>query len=216
MQVNPLTVVNVGAGAGSYEPTDRSVVAVEPSRMMINQRPSGSASAVQASAMALPFADKSFDAALAVLTVHHWDDQAVGLSELRRVARERTVIFTWNPDFRGFWLTDYFPEILDIDRTIFPSVSDCERTLGKVTVVDVPIPHNCTDGFLCAYWKQPQAYLDPGVRSGMSTFCKISGIETGLAGLRDDLASGAWLHRYRHLQDLKYLDLGYRLVIADF
>ena len=210
------SVVNVGAGTGSYEPTDRHVVSVEPSRKMIDQRFSNSRTSVLATATALPFSDNAFDAALAVLTVHHWDDQIRGLSELRRVARERTVIFTWNPDSDGFWLTDYFPEILDVDRRIFPPVSDYERALGKVAVEKVPIPRHCKDGFLCAYWRRPHAYLDPERRSSISTFSKIASAEEGFARLSSDLASGVWHERNRELQDLEFLDLGYCLIIAEF
>ncbi len=210
------SVVNVGAGTGSYEPTDRFVVSVEPSLTMINQRAEDSACPVQASALALPFADNSFDAALAVLTVHHWDNPTLGLFELRRVARERAVILTWNPSFSGFWLTDYFPEILDIDQAIFPSIDDYKKALGDVEMVIVPVPHDCTDGFLGAYWRRPRGYLDPDIRSGMSTFSKIADVEAGLADLRSDLSSGVWLKRYRHLQELDYLDLGYCLVVAEY
>ena len=212
---NSTSVVNVGAGTGSYEPTDRFVVSAEPSRTMINQRTPDSGAVVRASATALPFADESFDAALAILTVHHWNDQALGLSELRRVASDRLVIFTWNPDYTGFWLEDYFPEIFDLDRTIFPTVRDFENVLGNVEVVNVPIPHDCTDGFLCAYWRRPHAYLDSAIRSGMSTFSKVSQIGSGLTGLRSDLSSGVWRGRYGGILELDCLDLGYCLVVAE-
>ena len=155
------SVVNVGAGAGSYEPADRRVVAVEPSREMIRQRPAGAAPVVQASATALPFAAGAFDAALAVLTVHHWPDRARGLAELRRVARDRVVILTWEPDAARFWLVeDYFPELVAIDRAIFPTRDELERSLGPVELRPLPIPHDCVDGFLGAYWRRPHAYLD--------------------------------------------------------
>ena len=127
------TVVNVGAGAGSYEPSDRSVIAVEPSMTMIRQRPVGSAPAVQASATHLPFRSATFEAALAILTVHHWPDRARGLGELARVARDRIVILTWDPATSGFWLIDdYSPEIVEIDRPIFPSIEEFSRALGPV------------------------------------------------------------------------------------
>lgn len=127
---NASTVLNVGAGAGSYEPSDRSVIALEPSMTMIRQRPVNAAAAIQASAMALPFQTAAFDAALAILTLHHWPRKDIGLRELRRVSRDRVVILTWDPASPGFWLTDYFPRIWDIDREIFPTLEEIERALG--------------------------------------------------------------------------------------
>ncbi len=207
-------VVNVGAGAGSYEPRDRFVVAVEPSAIMIGNRASGAAPAVRASATQLPFQDASFDAALAVLTMHHWPDWERGLSEMRRVTHGPIVLLTWDPAAPGFWLTDYFPEILDIDRQIFPQLSELRTVLGKLDVRVLPIPHDCTDGFLGAYWRRPEAYLRREVRAAISTFSKLKETETGLASLRADLESGAWLQRYGGSLADSALDLGYRLVVA--
>jgi SAM-dependent methyltransferase len=208
------SVVNVGAGAGSYEPADRAVVAVEPSAAMIRQRPRGSAPVVQASATGLPFRDGAFDAALAVLTVHHWPDRAQGLAELRRVARHRVVILTWDPESTGFWLVeDYFPA-LAMDREIFPSLEELRRLLGAIDAHPLPIPHDCVDGFLGAYWRRPHAYLDPAVRGAISTFSKIGDVEAGLARLRHDLEDGAWARRHGHLSTRSHLDLGYRLVVS--
>lgn len=209
------SVVNVGAGTGSYEPRDRHVVAVEPSMTMIAQRPTGSTPVVQANAVSLPFTNDSFDAGLAILTVHHWPDQPRGLAELRRVSRHRVVVVTWDPTSPGFWLTDYFPEVLDIDRPLFPAISDVERALGPATVETIPIPHDCTDGFLGAYWRRPDAYLDERVRGAISTFSKLSDIGPALDGLRTDLASGAWQRKYGGLLKRTQLDLGYRLIVAD-
>jgi SAM-dependent methyltransferase len=209
------TVVNVGAGAGSYEPVDRSVVAVEPSFAMIRQRPAGSAPVVQASAMHLPFRDAAFAAALAVLTVHHWADRVRGLAELARVVQHRVVILTWDPATSGFWLVeDYFPAIAEIDRQILPPMEELRQTLGTIEVRPLPVPYDCTDGFLGAYWRRPHAYLDPGVRGAISTFAKIGNGESGLTHLSADLADGTWEHRYGHLLRRSELDLGYRLVIA--
>jgi SAM-dependent methyltransferase len=209
------TVVNVGAGTGSYEPVDRSVVAVEPSFAMIHQRPAGSAPVVQASAMHLPFCDAAFAAALAVLTVHHWADRVRGLTELARVAWHRVVILTWDPATSGFWLVeDYFPAIAEIDRQILPPMEELRQALGNIEVRPLPVPYDCTDGFLGAYWRRPHTYLDPGVRSAISTFAKISDVESGLTRLCADLADGTWEHRYGHLLCRSELDLGYRLVIA--
>jgi SAM-dependent methyltransferase len=208
------SVVNVGAGAGSYEPGDRKVIAVEPSMVMIRQRRSGAAPAVRASADSLPFPDESFDASLAVLTVHHWPDLQQGLHELRRVARRLVVILTFDPSVEGFWLTDYFPELREIDRRTLPSLSEMRRHLGRTSVIDVPIPHDCTDGFLGAYWRRPQAYLQADVRSAISVFAKVRRLEAGVSALRRDLDSGVWHRRYGHLVDREELDLGYRLLIA--
>lgn len=208
------SVVNVGAGAGAYEPTDRFVVAVEPSMTMIAQRPARSAPVLQAVAGALPFENDSFDAGLAILTVHHWRDRAGGLKELRRVARRQVVVLTWDGTSPGFWLTDYFPEILDIDRPLFPVPSEFECALGPVIVESILIPHDCTDGFLGANWRRPAAYLDERVRAAISTFSRLSDTETGLAQLRDDLLSGKWQRKYGGLLEQTELDLGYRLVVA--
>jgi len=208
------SVVNVGAGTGSYEPRDRRVVAAEPSRVMLEQRAADAAPAVRASATRLPFRDVSFDASLAVLTIHHWPDLARGLHELRRIARHRVVILSFDPDFHTFWLADYFPEIREIDRAQLPPLAEIRRQLGHVAISDVPVPHDCADGFLGAYWRRPQAYLDPDVRSGISTFSKLRQLEPGLAALRADLASGAWQRRYGHLLALNELDVGYRLLVS--
>ncbi|MGH0035711.1 MAG: class I SAM-dependent methyltransferase [Myxococcota bacterium] len=208
------SVVNVGAGAGSYEPRDRRVVAVEPSPVMIGQRGARAAPVVRATATRLPFDDASFDASMAVLTIHHWPDAAGGLRELRRVARRRTAVLTCDPSLEGFWLADYFPEILEIDRRTMPSLSDVQRHLGATAIVEVPIPHDCIDGFLGAYWRRPEAYLRADVRSSISSLARLRDPEPGLAALRVDLESGAWAQRYRDLLARPALDIGYRLVIA--
>ena len=211
---NASSVVNVGAGTGSYEPLDRKVFAVEPSMVMIRQRAKDAAPVVQASATCLPFRDASVDASLAVLTIHHWPDVARGLQELRRVARHTVVILTFDTSVGGFWLNDYFPELLEIDRQSMPSLAEIRRQLGNVTVVDVPVPHDCVDGFLGAYWCRPHAYLDANVRSAMSLFSKLKNAEVGLAALKADLDSGVWRQRYDHLLYKSELDIGYRLVVA--
>jgi SAM-dependent methyltransferase len=206
------SVVNVGAGTGSYEPQDRAVTAVEPSADMIRQRPANAAPAVQGEAEALPFADASFDAAMAILTVHHWENKARGMAELKRVSRGRIVILTHDPDFRGAWLMDYFPELVSLDAGQMPPLSAYEGWLGPVSIQPVPVLHECRDGFLYAFWRRPHAYLDPDVRSGMSSFWKIGGVADGLARLAADLQSGAWDTRYRHLMAQESADMGYRLV----
>ena len=211
------SVLNVGAGAGSYEPSDRSVVAVEPSAVMLAQRPTGAAVAVQARAEALPFPDRAFDAAMAVLTLHHWADRVCGLAECTRVARQRVVVLTWDPAADAFWLVrEYFPEFGETDRKLFPPISAYADAFGpdaQVEIAAVPVPRDCVDGFLGAYWARPEAYLDPAVRAGMSSFAR-PGVEAGLARLRADLASGAWHARHGHLLGNDALDLGYRLVVA--
>lgn len=208
------TVLNVGAGTGSYEPPGRCVTAVEPSFEMIRKRGPGAAEAIQASADDLPFGDKSFDASMAILTVHHWPDKEAGLREMRRVTRGRIVLLTFDPAHRP-WLTDYLPELAALDEAQMPTISDYERWLGSVRVTPVPVPHDCTDGFLYAYWRRPAAYLDPHVRSGSSSFWAIGNAEAGLQRLRRDLETGEWERRYAELLTRDEYDAGYRLVVAD-
>jgi SAM-dependent methyltransferase len=208
------SVLNVGAGAGSYEPDNRFVVAAEPSEEMIRQRPLGAAQAIRASAERLPFRDLSFDATLAILTIHHWRNREEGLAEMRRVARERVVILTWDPEHAGFWLIrDYFPEILEIDRPIFPSLREIEKVIGPTDTSVVPIPADCSDGFLGAYWCRPEEYLNADARAAISTFSKFDS-RTGLARLQRDLADGSWFERNAALEAVPELDIGYRLTVA--
>ena len=207
-------VLNVGAGAGNYEPDGRVVTALEPSMAMIRQRPPSAATVVQGYAEKLPFADASFEATMAVLTVHHWTDQFRGLAELRRVSRGPVVILTYDPAFRGFWLADYLPELVTLDEAQMPPMADYAAALGPVDIAPVPIPHDCTDGFLCAYWRRPTAYLDARVRAAMSSFHALGDVSAALARLESDLQSGAWEARYGALLALDALDCGYRLVVA--
>ena len=210
------SVVNVGAGTGSYEPTDRAVVAVEPSSVMIAQRPANAAPVVRGSADHLPFADGAFEAALAILTVHHWSDRRAGLAEMRRVARGQVVVLTWDPEHPGFWLVrDYFPDIIELDRSIFPTLAELEAVLGHVEVSAVPIPHDCVDGFLGAYWRRPVAYLDEEVRAGISTFARIKDVAPRIERLRAELEDGRWSMKNAELLGLEQLDVGYRLVVSD-
>lgn len=208
------TVLNVGAGAGNYEPIDRQITAVEPSEEMIAQREASSATVIQGSAEDLPFEDKSFAASMASLTVHHWTDKKKGLQEMRRVTRGPVVLLTYDPAFRGFWLTDYFPELITLDEGQMPRISDYETWLGPVDVEAVPIPHDCTDGFLAGYWRRPAAYLDPRARAAMSSFWKVGDVSTGLARLEADLKSGEWERQNAHLLGLDECDCGYRLVVS--
>jgi SAM-dependent methyltransferase len=208
-------VVNVGAGAGSYEPRDGLVIAVEPSTTMLEQRPRGAAPSVRARAEALPFRDGAFTAALAVLTIHHWRDWRVGLGESMRVARGNVVLFTWDPESAGFWLTqDYLLRVLSEDRRRFPGVAALTAALGGARVVPVPIPHDCADGFLGAYWRRPSAYLDPDVRAAISALATAEARD-GLARLAAELADGRWDDKHGALLNEDELDLGYRLLIAE-
>ena len=208
------SVLNVGAGAGSYEPKNRSVVAVEPSAEMIRQRRQPAAGVIQANAVRLPFKDRSFDASLAILTIHHWSNKARGLAELRRVACDRVVILTWDPEHAGFWLIqDYLPEITEIDRRDFPTLREIEGALGPIQAEALAIPADCADGFLGAYWRRPAAYLDPRVRAAISIFSKLDAT-AGMARLEADLADGTWHARYGELLVRPELDVGYRLIVA--
>ncbi|MDF1811521.1 MAG: class I SAM-dependent methyltransferase [Verrucomicrobiales bacterium] len=212
---NSEKVLNVGAGTGSYEPKDRKVVAVEPSSEMIQQRPVGAAPVHQATAEDLPFEDDEFDAAMALLSIHHWNDYRAGIREMQRVSQQRIVIFTYDPEFFGFWLTDYLPEITEIDLPAFPAMEEFHALPGTVTIETVPIPHDCTDGFMCAYWRRPEAYLDANVRSAISTFSKIGNVSQGLNRLESDLKSGEWERKYSELSSLEEINLGYRLVVVE-
>jgi SAM-dependent methyltransferase len=213
-------VVNIGAGTGSYEPA-RTVVAIEPSRVMINQRPAGSAPAVQATAEALPIRTDAVDVALAVLTVHHWNDLAAGIGEMLRVARRRAVILTWDHDvIRDFWLLrEYVPAAADTDKRLAVPMNTLVELLGRerVSVVCIPVPHDCIDGFGGAFWRRPEAYLADTVRQGMSLFSMTpkSAVHEGLSRLRSDLSNGEWQRRHPDLLQMSELDLGYRLLIAD-
>jgi SAM-dependent methyltransferase len=217
--VGPGTVVNVGAGAGSYEPAG-TVLAVEPSAVMIAQRPPGAAPAVQGFAEALPCADDAFDVALAILTIHHWRDPSRGLAELRRVARERVVLLTWDPAFReAHWLwRDYLGPARSDAHRFMPFAALIAELGGPANVRVEPwlVPHDCVDGFAGAFWRRPRAYLDPAVRAGISTFARepADAFDAPLERLADDLTSGAFARRYADVLALDELDLGYRIVVA--
>jgi SAM-dependent methyltransferase len=203
-------IANIGAGAGSYEPIDRTVIALEPSHVMIQLRPFGAAPVICGSAMTLPFADNAFDAAMAILTIHHWPDREHGLREMKRIAH-RCVVLTWVPPAEDFWLTrDYLPHFLEADKELFPPwfVDDPDT----ISVQPVPIPHDCTDGFLCAYWRRPEAYLDAEARESISTFSRVGDHEEGLNQLRSDLSDGTWHNRNKDLLQKTSMDWGYRLV----
>ena len=198
------TVINVGAGAGSYEPLDRLVVPVEPSAAVRSQRPPNGVPAVDAVAEALPFDDDSFDAGMAILSVHQWCDANRGLRELRRVSRGPVVIVTFDRDaVRRLWLRNYAPDLYDIERFHFPPIEQIRGTLGGTsTVSPVPVPLDCTDGFAEAYYGRPEAILDPDVRRSQSgwSFVEPARILAFVEHLRTDLADGTWDARHGHLR----------------
>ena len=208
--------MNVGAGTGSYEPRDRWVLAVEPSATMIAQRPPGAAPVVRAVAESLPLADATVDAAMAVLTIHHWADWRAGVAEMLRVTRSRVVVWSFDPDaIDDFWLVrDYLPEIGELDRGRFPAVDELADALGGARVENVPIPRDCRDGVLAAFYARPERYLDPIVRAGMSPFAVIDA-GAAMARLEADLRSGAWDARWGKLRDAPELEAGYRLFVAE-
>jgi SAM-dependent methyltransferase len=208
-------VVNVGAGTGSYEMGDRKLVAVEPSDVMVAQRPITASPVVRAGAEHLPFPDQSFDVAMALMTIHHWRDLRAGIAELRRVA-PRQVIFTFDPAMHDcLWVfTEYVPASLGFaNEAPLEVVVDA---LGGARVEVVPIPADCTDGFAVAYWRRPERYLSPSARASISAFARLSDddVDPGMAQLQADLDSGAWNERHSDLLQLDAIDLGLRLVIS--
>lgn len=215
------TVLNVGAGTGSYEPTDRYVLAVEPSAMMRAQRPFAAAPAVDASAERLPFDDDSFDAAMATMTVHQWAAVDRGLRQMRRVSRGPVVVLTLDaPALEGFWLSDYIPEVVAVERARFPTLDQVTDTLAAgssdVRIDVVPVPRDCTDGFGEAFYARPEAFLQPEVRAFTSGLALTDqdAVQLGLDRLRGDLASGAWDQKYGELRTQAERHGALRLVTA--
>ncbi len=213
------SVLNVGAGAGSYEPTDREVIAVEPSPVMIAQRPPGAAPAIEGVAEALPLEDDSVDAVMGVFTMQHWADVDRGLAEVARVGRQRAVFITLEIErTASMWLgRDYLPELIETDRREFPSLDQLASALPGLEVETVPVPTDCTDGFCVALWSRPEAHLDPRVRQASSIWHRLPPevVERGLGELAADLESGEWDRRHGHLRELEELDIGLRLVRAE-
>lgn len=213
------SILNVGAGTGSYEPPDREVTAVEPSAEMIAQRPPGAASVVQASAESLPFGEDCFDAAMAVLTAHHWRDLNAGLNEMLRVARQRVVMVTFDSEaLAELWIAaDYFPEMLTLQRPSGASSRNLEAMLPAATNSALPVPRDCADHFFAALWGRPELLFDEEVVRPMWVWQSISerARQAGRERLAADLESGAWDERYGHLRELSELDVGLRLVVAE-
>jgi SAM-dependent methyltransferase len=213
------SVVNVGAGTGSYEPADLEVTAVEPSVEMIAQRPPGAAPVVQASAEELPFEDDSFDAALAVLTVHHWQDLDAGLAEMRRVARNRVVLVTFDPEpLRELWFVrDYFPAIVGLHGGRISTAGLATRFPGPTRARPIPVPRDCVDLFFAALWARPELVFEPDVVRPMWVWNRLPEElrRAGAERLRADLDSGAWQERNGHLLELEELDVGLRLLVGE-
>jgi SAM-dependent methyltransferase len=212
------TVLNVGAGAGSYEPVDRHVAAVEPSASMRAQRPSTLSIAIDAVAENLPFEDSSFDAGMATNSIHQWSDLAAGLSELRRVVRGPIVILTSDPAaLDRFWLASYAPEVIATEARRYPSIASVTQALGgRVTVHNVPIPLDCSDGFGEAYYGRPEALLDPAARLANSAWSFVDSLtaESYVSALAADLDSGEWDRRYGALRSQPTFDGSLRLIVA--
>ena len=212
------TVINVGAGAGSYEPTDRHVIAVEPAAAMRAQRPRHLAPAIDAVAERLPLDDGAVDAAMAMVTIHQWRDVDAGLRELRRVSRGPVVVLTFDaPLLRDFWLYDYAPEIVEVEVARFPSIEHVATVLGgEVDVLPVPIPHDCTDGFGEAYYARPEAFLREDVRAAQSGWVLTdpAAVRRGVERLAAALASGAWDRAHGDLRNRPEYVGATRLIVA--
>jgi SAM-dependent methyltransferase len=213
------SILNVGAGTGSYEPRDREVVAVEPSPVMIAQRPAGAATAIQGVAEDLPLSDKSVDATMGVFTMQHWRDVDRGLAEVLRVTRDRVVFVTVDVAVMAqMWLPrDYLPELAAQDQRDFPSLAHLAELLPNLRVDPLPVPRDCRDGFCIALWGRPETYLDPRIRQGSSTWYRLPAepVTRALDRLAADLESGEWDSRNGHLRRQETLDVGLRLVVAE-
>lgn len=209
-------VLNVGAGTGSYEPADRFVIGLEPSEVMVAQRPAGRGPAVRGVAEAIPFPDQAFDAATAILTVHHWSDPTTGLAELRRVAPRRIVLTFDAVVHARTWLMDYIPEVARLPASSGPGVQQVADAIEATSVTPVPIPHDCADGMMVAYWRRPEAYLDHRTHAGASALNQVdhAALERGLERLEADLQSGEWDRRYGYLRESESFDCGLRLVVC--
>lgn len=206
-------IVNIGAGTGSYEPENVDLVAVEPSSKMISQRKISAHPVEQAFAEKLPFENNSFSHAMTVLSMHHWENLELAFSEINRVATEKFIAISWDPDSDPFWLTrDYFPQIYEKDKRIFPKLETLSDHFDNVIISPLLIPSDCKDGLLAAFWKRPQAYLTSKVRQSTSAFSELNNLTTGLQKLETDLASGVWAKNNNAILGLSSIDVGYRLI----
>jgi len=214
------TVLNVGAGAGSYEPNDRYVIAVEPSLVMRKQRIKNDLfPAINARGDELPFDDNSFDATMAMITIHHWPDIDKGLKELRRVTKDQVIIMTFDPDkLDNFWNADYFPELIAVEKARYPTIEFIKKSLGGTSeVVPIPIPLNCVDGFQEAFYGRPEAFLEKEVRLSQSAWGFLSDeVQNALVKrLKDDLKSGEWDRKYGHFRSEPTFTCALRMIIRD-
>mgnify|MGYP000595294586 CR=1 FL=1 len=215
------TILNVGAGAGSYEPNDKYVVAVEPSKVMRAQRiATGKKPALEATAETLPFDDDSFDACMAIVTVHHWPDIEKGLKHLRRIARKKVIVMTFDPDcLNDFWNAEYFPELIEIEKNRYPKNELVVETLGgNSSIVSVPVPHDCVDGFQEAFFARPEAFLDKAVRTNQSAWGFLpDGKEDELVKrLHNDLTSGQWDEKHGAHRTMPAMTCALKLIIASY
>jgi len=206
-------IVNIGAGSGSYEPENVELVAIEPSSEMINQRSPNAHPVIQGTAESLPFPEKSFTHALTILSMHHWENREKAFNEINRVVSQGFVAVTWDPESQPFWLTrDYFPEMIELDKAIFPKIEEIKNYFDDVEITPLLIPEDCKDGFLGAYWKRPSAYLDQEVRNSISSFSKLQNISKGLTKLALDIESKQWFDINQLILTKSALDIGYIIV----
>jgi SAM-dependent methyltransferase len=213
------TILNVGAGAGSYEPSDKYIVAVEPSIVMRSQRSkNGKVPAINAKADNLPFDDNAFDASMAMVTIHHWPDMNKGLKELRRVTKGQVVIMTFDPnELDNFWNVNYFPELIEVEKARYPTIDFIVKSLGGTCeVIPVPIPLDCVDGFQEAFYGRPEAFLEKEVRLSQSAWGFLpEGVEAKLVqSLKADLESGEWDRKYGHFRSQPTFTCALRLIIS--
>lgn len=212
------TILNIGAGAGSYEPEDKYVVAVEPSAVMRAQRlERGKVPAVIGYADALPFDDNAFDACMAMATIHHWPDMAAGLAEMRRVAKDTVVVMTFDPSaLKDFWNAHYFPDVVAAEKKRYPEIDFITNCLGNCEVWDVPVPLDCVDGFQEAFYGRPEAFLDANVRKAQSawSFVDDATVTRMVQHLADELASGEWDRKYGHYRTQPFFNGSIRLVVS--
>lgn len=210
-------LLNIGAGTGSYEPSNVNLIALEPSAEMIRQRPASASIVIRGRAEELPFQDKTFSHTMTILSLHHWQNCNKAFAEIARVTRRRFVVLTWLPESNPFWLTrDYFPEIYEKDRHIFPTINCFYESFKKIEAKKLLVPANCRDGFMAAYWRRPEAYLDNEVRQGISTFYKINDPVKGLSRLEKEIKNGTWLKKYSNLLEQDFLDAGYKIITVNF